>query len=206
MRLVVSLLLAAFAGCALACSHPAATAPTPPPKATPKPETPEVRACLDGKLDRCFEAGQQLQDDPAHRKQLLADESAGCERHVAENCFRAGMFSAAPEDLLDFMSRACQYGMAASCRMLGGTLAKHASSRQLVVQAIEFLALGCKQEDAASCVLLAGIYEKGGPGLAPDPGRAVELYQIACSLHESAACSAATSLQCRASGKSDCAP
>jgi TPR repeat protein len=199
MRQLAWLLLAAFAASA-ACSSAASR-----PSAPPRPETPELRACLDGTLERCFDAGKQLQTDPAHQKQLLAEQTAGCERHAATDCFRAGTFSVAPEDLLDFMARACEYGMAASCRMLGGTLGRHASSHQLLQQSIGFLALGCKQEDAVSCVLLGRTYDQGGPGLARNPGRAIELYGIGCALHDAEACRARTELECRESGRTDCA-
>ncbi len=176
----------------------------------PHVEDPETKACVGGKLETCLVLAHELESPEADlslRAKLAREFAPGCERSVPEDCFRAALFAADPDAMLELMQRACTGNMGLACRMLGETLGKHATSAELLAQSVQFLTQGCELNDAPSCVALGRTYDEGGPGLPRDAAQAATFFGKGCQqLHDQVACRAAAQLGCREGRLEDCAP
>ncbi|MCA9652087.1 MAG: SEL1-like repeat protein [Myxococcales bacterium] len=106
-----------------------------------------------------------------------------------------------------YLQRACAAGVEPSCMLLR-TLAGGATAGmmgpplpgELPEAAGDPLAgrgRACDEGEAEACGALAAIHERGGPGIAPDPARALELYRKACTLGSASACSSAAAMEMR---------
>jgi hypothetical protein len=197
VALVLAVAVAGAPGCASRASRSSETLTIPPPPIV----TAGIEDCRAGKLERCVDVAHVFDNpeaDQSTRAKLAREFRPGCDRQVAEDCFRTAVFVDSPDAMLTLLERSCTGRVGLGCRMLADTLAQHETSSELLNEAVGFYTKGCELGDSPSCVTLGRLYEQGGPGVTRDVFQAEGLFKRGCEdLHDRTACRAGADLGCR---------
>jgi hypothetical protein len=195
--LVLAIAVVGVPGCAARASRSTSGLTVPLPPAV----TADIEACRGSQLERCLAVAQVLDNpeaDPSMRAKLAHEFKPGCDRQVAEDCFRSAVFADGPDAMLELLEHACTGRVGVACRTLASTLGQHATSAELHTQSVAFYTKGCELGDAPSCGALGRIYDQGGPGVTRDVAQADGFLKRGCEdLHDDSACRARAALGCR---------
>ncbi|HTE56774.1 MAG TPA: caspase family protein [Kofleriaceae bacterium] len=153
-----------------------------------------VRAC-DAGLGRSCELGARASGYSGRDAQRLLEK--GCEGGIARACaslasvfFEADGRSPDPGRAYESQRRACEQGIAASCR----ACADGAEEARQPFGAAPCLQRGCDMSDASACMRLGAMYENG-EGVAQNATMAIGMYTRACARGNRTGCTRRDALQ-----------